>query len=243
MARTGAAVERSVKIAQEEILGLITAGPVRYKDIVPVWDKPGRAKLRRIFDDLLASGAIKQVYIDRFPHYVLTTWTRTDDEVMAALEGRARRTLDGCLLWTEYIDELVGPITSMDTKNGRQTVWRVMWNIKHGKLGYRDTIKTKCDNSACIEWTHLRKTTRAEVLKGRAKTPMHAMRIARAAQANAKKLDWDKVRAIRASDENADVWAERLGVSKPLITAVRRNEVWKERDTGLFSGLINERRA
>lgn len=240
MARTGATVERSVRIGHKSILKMITAGPVRYKAIVPAWDKPKRAKLRKIFDDLLAQGTIKQVYIDRFPHYVLSTWERTNDEVMAALEDKSKRTVDGCLEWTEYIDELVGPVTCMD---GRQSVWRVVWGIKRGKLGFRDTIKTECENNACIEWTHLRKTTRAEAMKGRAKTPMHAMRIARAAQANAKKLDWDKVRAIRASDENADVWAERLGVSKPLITAVRRNEVWKERDTGLFSGLINERRA
>lgn len=233
-----------MKFSPKSILKMITAGPVRYKAIVPAWDKPKRAKLRKIFDDLLADGAIKQVYIDRFPYYVLGDWAPTDGELLADIEGRCRPTVDGCLLWSEYVDEVVGPIHNGSMSRPKKSVRRIVWEMHSGgTLNFRDVIKPECGNAACIAFAHLRKTTRAEPLAGRPKAPGHAMRIALAAQAGAKKMDWDKVHAIRASTEKAAVLAMRYDVSKQNITAIRRGDIWKERDTGLFSGLINERRA
>ncbi|HTH09239.1 MAG TPA: hypothetical protein VMA55_06695 [Acidovorax sp.] len=64
------------------------------------------------------------------------------------------------------------------------------------------------------------------------------MRIAQAARAGAKKLTLEKVRAIRASTDSAAVLALRYGVAKQTVTAIRRNEIWKETPAGMFTGLI-----
>lgn len=227
-----------MKLTTASVMARITAAPTRYCEMASK-SKTERAKLHKIIDRLMAQGAIKKVYISRFPYYVPVNWAPSDAELLADIEGRGRPTLDGCLLWSEYVDEIVGPIWRGSVEHGPRSVRRTVWEIRSGtKLTYRDVIKPECGNPACIAFEHLRKTTRAEPLKGRRKTPGHAMRIAKAAQANAKRLDWDKVRAIRASGENPAVLALRYGVSKQLIGAVLRNEIWKETPAGMFTGLI-----
>lgn len=232
-----------MRMSTNMVLARITASPTRYCDMAS-HSKPERAKLRKIIDRLLADGLIKQVYIDRFPYYVPGDWAPTDAELLADIEGRCRPTVDGCLLWSEYVDEVVGPIYKGSMSRLKKSVRRIVWEMRGGgALTFRDVVKPECGNAACIAFAHLRKTTRAEPLAGRPKTPGHAMRIALAAQAGAKKLDWDKVHAIRASTESTAVLALRYGVSKQTITAIRRGDIWKERETGMFSGLIAGRRA
>jgi len=232
-----------VKFTRKSVLDRITAAPTRYSDMVGA-SKPARARLRKIIDRLVADGVIKQVYIDRFPYYVLANWRPSAEEKLAEIVGRGRRTVDGCLLWSEYVDPVVGPLWHATVERGSRSVRRLVWELSGGKpLKYRDVIKPRCENAACIEFTHLRKTSRAEPQAGRPKAPVHAMRIARAAQAGAKKLDWEKVHAIRASAESAAALALRYGVSTQTISAIWRHEIWKERATGMFSGLINGRRA
>ncbi len=227
----------------QAVLARITAAPTRYSEMASS-SKTERAELRKIIDALLAEGAIKQVYINRFPHYVPADWAPTDSELLADVEGRGRPTVDGCLLWSEYVDPIVGPIWRGSVEQGPRSVRRTVWELRGGlALTFRDVIKPECGNPACIAFDHLRKTTRAEPLAGRAKTPIHAMRIAKAAQARAKKLDWEKVRAIRASAEPVAVQALRYGVSKQLIGAVLRNEIWKEPPAGMFAGLIARKAA
>lgn len=232
-----------MRMSAKVALARITAAPTRYADMASS-GKPERAKLRKIIDALLAEGAIKQVYINRFPYYVHAAWAPTDAELLADIEGRCRPTVDGCLLWSEYVDEAVGPIWRGSVEHGPRSVRRTVWEMRGGgALTFRDVVKPECGNAACIAFNHLRKTTRAEPLAGRPKTPGHAMRIAMAAQAGAKKLDWDKVHAIRASTESTAVLALRYGVSKQTITAIRRGSIWKEREAGMFSSLIAGRRA
>lgn len=232
-----------MKPDRTSVLARITAAPTRYRDLVST-SKPERAKLRKIIDGLLADGAIKQAYINRFPYYVRAAWVLSGAELLADIEGRCRRTVDGCLLWSEYVDDAVGPIWRGSVEHGPRSVRRTVWEMRGGgALTFRDVVKPECGNAACVAFDHLRKTTRAEPLAGRPKTPGHALRIAIAAQAGAKKLDWDKVRAIRASTETTAVLALRYGVSKQTITAIRRGAIWKEREAGIFSGLIARRAA
>lgn len=232
-----------MKLSLVTVLARITAAPTRYGDMASK-SKPERAKLRKIIDTLLADGAIKQVYINRFPYYVHAAWAPTDAEMLADIEGRCRPTVDGCLLWCEYVDQVVGPVYQGKLSRPKKSVRRTVWELRGGGvLTFRDVVKPECGNAACIAFDHLRKTSRAEPQVGRPKTPGHALRIAQAAQAGAKKLDWEKVRAIRASTESTAELAIRYGVSKQTITAVQRGDIWKERETGMFSGLIAGRRA
>ena len=71
---------------------------------------------------------------------------------------------------------------------------------------------------------------------------LHRQRIAQAHQVTRGKLDWEKVRVIRASTESDAVMAEQFGVSKATIGQVRRGETWKEFG-GLFTSLLPGRAA
>ena len=58
---------------------------------------------------------------------------------------------------------------------------------------------------------------------GQALPLTHRLAISAAKQAQVGKLDWDKVRTIRASTETRKALAERYGVSTSLIGQVLRN--------------------
>ena len=78
---------------------------------------------------------------------------------------------------------------------------------------------------------------RSDKVRGRSLTPLTRLRIARTHQEAQGKLDWERLRAIRASDESEAVLAQRYGVSKPTIGHIRRNESWRE-EGGMFTALI-----
>jgi hypothetical protein len=88
-----------------------------------------------------------------------------------------------------------------------------------------------------VAYEHMKLGTRADKARGRSLTPLTRLRIARTQQTARRKLDIEKVRAIRASTEPEAVLAERYGVSKPTIGQIRRNETWREAG-GMFTALI-----
>jgi hypothetical protein len=98
-------------------------------------------------------------------------------------------------------------------------------------------VRAGCDDPACVAYEHMKLGTRADKARGRSLTPLTRLRIARTQQTARRKLDIEKVRAIRASTEPEAVLAERYGVSKPTIGQIRRNETWREAG-GMFTALI-----
>ena len=112
--------------------------------------------------------------------------------------------------------------------------------FKRGELDHLDTVRFRCENPACVALKHMAKGLREDSAKGRALNPAQRSRIAEGLRATRAKLDWDKVRTIRASNESDAVLAERYQVTKATISAVRRNETWQELG-GMFTSLITGR--
>lgn len=222
---------------RKQILARIEAGPVQYAAMAGTMSDPARAKLRRIIDKLVADGLIRLVHLDRFPHYVAANWEMADELRLQLIEGKCRRTVDGCLIWTGYIDPRRGPMVRFGPDGSPTAARRVVWQIKRGPLGLQQTVRAGCGDEACVAYGHMQLGTRADKSRGRSVTPLTRQRIARSHQAARGKLDMAKVREIRASLEPEAVLAERYGVSKPTIGQVRRNETWREFG-GMFSALI-----
>lgn len=227
----------------ETILARLAVAPARFADLAGSKAHRSRIGLRVIVDRLVAQGHVRMVYIDRFPHLVLKDWEPTKEQTLSILEGRGKRTADGCLIWTGYTDPSRGPMASLGSPPQPTSVRRTIWGIKRKPLEFNDTVKPSCGNWECVEYRHMVLANRADPAIGRKKTTLHAMRIAQGLRALKGKLTMEIAREIRASSETAAKLATQYGVSKEAINMVRRGETWKEYQQGLFTGLIEGRRA
>lgn len=223
-------------ISSKSVLAAIQEGPCRYAVLAGSMSDPRRARLRRVIDKLVAQGAIKQVYIDRFPYYVTADWAMTDAQRLEIVTGRCRP-VDGCMVWTGYVDPKRGPIVRFGD-GSPIPVRRAVWQIKRGALGYQQTVRVRdeCEPN-CVEYRHMRLGRREDPAKGKNIALLHRQRIAQAHQTARGKLDWDKVREIRASNEPDAELAKRYGVSKATIGQVQRGDTWKE-FVGMFTALL-----
>lgn len=228
---------RRFTFSRAKVLAAIEAGPVQYAALAGTMSDPARARLRAIIDGLADEGLIRLVQLDRFPYYVAAGWVMPDELRLQLIEGKCRRTVVGCLIWTGYTDRSRGPMVRFGADSSPTSVRRLVWSIKRGPLGYRQTVRARCDEPACVEYEHLLLGNRSDKVRGRSLTPLTRLRIARTHQEAQGKLDWERVRAIRASDESEAVLAQRYGVSKPTIGHIRRNESWRE-EGGMFTALI-----
>lgn len=229
-----------MKFTSSNVLARIKRGPVRYSDLAGTRAHRVRVHLRPIIDALEAQNAIKGIHLDGVAHYAIADWELSDSEKLRLIEEKSRRLMDGCLEWTGYVDPRRGPMVRFGSDGSPIAVRRVVWGIKRGELDYQDTVRFRCENSACIELKHMKKGRREDPAKGRALNPAQRSRIAEGLRATRAKLDWDKVRTIRASSESDAVLAERYQVTKATISAVRRNETWQELG-GMFTSLITGR--
>lgn len=228
---------RRFTFSRAKVLATIEAGPVQYAALAGTMSDPARAQLRRIIDGLMEEGLIRLVQLDRFPYYVAAGWVMSDELRLQLIEGKCRRTVDGCLIWTGYVDPRRGPMVRFGADSSPTSVRRLVWSIKRGPLGARKTVRPNCDEPACVEYEHMLLGDRMDKVRGRSLPQLTRLRIARTHQEAQGKLDWDRVRAIRASDESEAVLAQRYSVSKPTIGQIRRNESWRE-ECGMFTSLI-----
>jgi len=231
-----------VNHTRETVLAAITAAPVRFNNLAGSKAHRARVGLRAIVDSLIADGLVRMTYIDRFPHLVLMDWKPSKEETVAILEGRGRPTVDGCLLWTGYVDPIRGPMASLGSPPMPTSVRRKVWSLKKRVLDFNETIKPSCGNWACVAFAHMELANRADPLTGRKKTPVHAMHIAQGLRASIGKLSMEIAREVRASPESSPKLAIKYGVSKQAIDQIRRGETWKEYQQGLFTGLMEQRK-
>lgn len=228
---------RIYKFSKSAILARVRQGPVKLLELAQGSKNYSvRKRLMRHIDALVEEGAIKKLWMQGFPHYVTTRHETTDDDRVRMLLENCRP-IDGCMAWASYVDPQRGPIGRVDGPKPLN-VRRFIWGVKRGALSPHEIIRMRpeCEHG-CVEYTHMRVGRRNEHALGAALTLTHRMAISAGKQAQVGKLDWDKVRAIRASTETRKALAERYGVSKSLVGQVQRNEVWVE-GAGLFTGLM-----
>lgn len=142
----------------------------------------------------------------------------------------------GCLVWEGHVNTGTTPIINV---NGiPTTVRRLVFELTKGGVKPGHEVVCTCETLLCCEADHLEQITVAErrrrlAIKHNGKQPARLVNLMRERHG---KLDMEKARAIRASDEQAKVLAERYGVSSTLIGYVRRGISWAEPSP--FAGLL-----
>ncbi len=223
------------------VLARIQDGPIRYADLAGSRSYTVRQRLRPIIDQLEVEGEIRQVYIDRFPHYVAKDWELTDKLRLQIIMGRCKL-VNGCAVWAGYVDPQRGPMVRLADESPK-AVRRAVWEIKRGPLDYQETVRMSdsCDD-ACVEYRHMHLGRREDPAKGKSIPILQRRRIADTHQRARGKLDWEKVRTIRSCNDSNAQLAARYGVSKATIAQVRRQETWREFG-GIFTSLLPGRAA
>ena len=227
---------KQYRFSKSAILHRVRKGPVKLLELAHGSKNHAvRKRLMRHIDSLVADGAIKRLWIQGFPHYVTTRHETTDDDRVRMLQENCRP-IDGCMAWASYVDPQRGPIGRAD--GAPLNVRRFIWGVKRGKLSTHQIVRMRpeCEHG-CIEYTHMRIGPRNEHAVGQALPLTHRRAISAGKQEQVGKLDWDKVREIRASGEPRQALAERYGVSRSLIGMVLRHEAWVETG-GMFTGLL-----
>lgn len=177
----------------------------------------------------------------------MSDWTRTLRAHIATVgdceewTGRMRRTLPLCYAPAGFLK--LGSRAS-----SAHSVRTVLFKLRHGHLpGPGMVLRMSCCNDRCVAERHTVQMTRAESVaeqgrRGELSTPARRMAGRKARiNAGAAKLDMDRARAIRASDEPWQVLAERHGVSRKTIFAVRANKQWAEEAPGASAFSWKER--
>jgi hypothetical protein len=227
---------RQYKFSKSAILHRVRQGPVKLLELAQGSRNPEvRKRLMRHIHAMERAGAIKKQWLNGFPHYTLPKDAITDDDRVRMLRENCRP-IDGCMAWASHVDPQRGPIGRVD--GPPLNVRRFIWRVTRGELGRDQIIRMRPDcEPGCIEYAHMRIGKRNETRRGAKLLPTHHRAMATALRARLGKLDWDKVREIRASGESRQVLAERYGVSRSLIGMVLRHEVWVETG-GMFTGLL-----
>lgn len=233
-----------IEFTRDAVLARITEGPARTLELAGSLNHEVRQRLRAVLEVLAADGLIRSVYIEGIPHWVLKGWDFTNALKLQILTNRSRRLLDGCLEWPGYLDPRRGPMACIGKDGVPTSVRRTIWQIKRGPLGYQQTVRVDCENDRCVEYQHMYLGRREDKAIGKSVTQLQRARIARAKQRTGK-LDWEKVRAIRARIDAGATdgeLAREYGVAKPTIADVRKHRSWRE-EGGMFTALIARRTA
>lgn len=130
-----------------------------------------------------------------------------------------------------------------------QSVRRVVWQLVNGLQTVPDgkLVSNKCNNLLCVAPEHLVLLTHAAHVKRSRAKGNETLRRARIAVTTrrTKGVAAEKVQAVRDSDEQGKVLAERLGISVSTVGNIRRGKRHALPATqspwgGLFTGLMRE---
>lgn len=123
-------------------------------------------------------------------------------------------------------------------RRASKSLRRIVYEAAKGPVQPHLMVSVTCEHSMCLNPEHMKANTKGAVLKRTYATTDLASRRSISSRATARKrakLNMDKARAIRASDETIDVLAGRYGVDRTLISQIRRGTAWK--DASPFAGL------
>jgi len=158
--------------------------------------------------------------------------TLTEPQIERVLAVLREKTVEegDCLIWTAAMSKTVGgrrpqPVVWLD---GEVRPVRRLAYVAHGhELFAHWRVCTDCGDYRCVADAHLCRKSHSASLLGHPKSAVTAARIAAAKQA-ASPLNWDLVRAIRASDRSNQSLAAEMGVNPDTIGQVRRHVTWRE---------------
>lgn len=157
--------------------------------------------------------------------------TSIDAEDGAYLLARIRRWCKedaDCQIWTGYCGKSDMPV--MSVKGTPRTVRRMVFQSVIGPVRPNFEVVSTCGTPRCVAAEHLKQISKTRRRReSAAKRSVGAsQRLLSANRVRQGKLDMEKARAIRASEEPGLVLAQRYGVSTALISLVRRGQSWAE---------------
>lgn len=112
-------------------------------------------------------------------------------------------------------------------------VRRLAWESAHGEIAAGKVVRMKCMSKLCVNPAHMEAVTRGQLVKlsyrhTRNTEHEYPARVAARIAQGGLKLDFEKARMIRESDEIARVVAAQLGVSESLVNKIRQGRIWRE---------------
>lgn len=157
-------------------------------------------------------------------------------DVLRRVYAKCEEDGTGCWIWGGCCPRDDQPLM---TYEGRpQMVRRAVFQETRGLVKRGFVVSRTCESVNCVAPKHMKEQSkrdhrREQVTKGTAPRTTRAR--TEFCRKQFGKLDMEKARAIRASDETEIVLAERYGVSHTAIGMARRGETWKEPSP--FAGL------
>lgn len=142
----------------------------------------------------------------------------------------ARCVEDGdCWLWAAGCNDAGHPIARH--AGASVLVRRRAFEVRHGRLpdGRTHGLRVTCGNARCVNPMHIESVTRSRLIReGKRKGREHYMTFVRARMRQGTKLDFARARLIRADPRSCLQVAAEYGVSRSLVTQIRRGEIWRE---------------
>lgn len=219
-------------VTEPEILAVLAAGPMRMCDFAPS-DSSARRPVRRLLNDLLAAGTIREIRINSGLNYALAEWEPRGEWLAQYVLQRCHVSADGCHEWRGGTSH-GRPIVKLDGKS--LDARRTAWTASGRRLSVNDSLAAGCGCDLCINPGHQTRTTRQQWSSG-PKSPAFRKKMQDSTRAKGK-LSWEKVRAIRASSARDAEEALRYGVSRQAVSSVRAWRTWVE--VGAFDQLIRQ---
>ena len=173
---------------------------------------------------------------------------KTADEIKAFIAARTVEVGD-CLEWqgkmgrgsAKFPNTPIIP-TRRDDKSMNLVVARLVWEAEHGPIPAGKLIYRACCNNYCVESAHLKCGTLADVKRARraagltGHSPATIAAMTKGARSRAGiKNSVEKARAVRdlfAQGLHDNQIAEQTGVSRSVVSDIRRGRAWQEQCAG-----------
>jgi len=157
------------------------------------------------------------------------------------MEDRFRRTG-----WTEVLRSLDTPCWEWRGTISVRGYGRVSFMYRHlmahrfsyeihcGPIPLGYVVRHRCDNPPCVNPEHLETGTQGENLRDMVERD----RMPRGSSRPNALLSWGKVEEIRSSQETGAALAKKFGVSRSVVSNVRRNKTWKNPPCAATGSLV-----
>lgn len=148
--------------------------------------------------------------------------TVTENDVLKArLYCKARLMESGCWFWIGSKRKGYG---LLQHNKRTSSAHRVAYEVFNGPIPKGLVVRHGCDNPSCINPDHLTLGTQLENVRDR---EVRNRRDVKGEQIGTSKLTVAEVLEIKKSSDSLDVLAERYGVDRSNVWAIRSGKSWK----------------